>query len=458
MKYYITTYGCAQNISDSERIVTVLGNLNMTQAEDQHEADFIVYNTCAVKQKAEDRVLGLRREWQRMREKNPKLVIAITGCMVSHGQYKLASMLPEVDIFFNINELPKLPTLLSQHLDIEVAEEAQTSSEDNYFKIQPTSSSEFQGLVSIMTGCNKFCSYCIVPYARGREVSRPPEAIKAEVERIVNTGIKEIMLLGQNVDSYISKNTKGEEVKFADLLYLLDPIPGLERIRYMSPYPTDMTDHVIQAIKELPSVCEHIHLPVQAGSTHMLDAMNRHYTKEQYLSLVEKIRKEIPNVSITTDIIVGFCGETEEDFRDTLELYDVCKFDLAYISMYSERPGTQATKLDDNIPYEEKKRRWELLNTYVKKYSYENNKKYLGRTVEILVETIGRNGKITGKTRTFKIVQCESGVDNSQNPTDNPNIDTAVFDQQNRHIQIGDLINVEITNVTPWALRGKLVS
>lgn len=431
MKYHITTYGCAQNLSDSERIDTVLLNLGFSKAASEGDADFIIYNTCSVKQKAEDRVLGLRRVWQRLREKNPKLVIAITGCMVSHGRYDLAAMLPEVDILFGITELPALPSMLTQYFDIDSG----ALQGSDFFDIQPTNNTAFQGLIPIMTGCNKFCSYCIVPYARGREVSRKPEGIINEAEYMVSSGIKEIMLLGQNVDSYLSEDKQGNKVTFADLLRMVDPIEGLERIRYLSPYPTDMTDDAIQAVKELRTVCEHIHLPLQAGSTRMLYAMNRRYTKEQYLALVKKIKKEIPGVALTTDIIVGFCGETEEDFQETLAVYDECSFDMAFISMYSERPGTRAATMPDDVSYEEKKNRWEKLNTYVKKYSHQNNETYIGKTVEILVEEVRKNGKVYGKTRTWKTVQ---------------------FDQDN--VSVGDIIQVTITDVTAWALNGRIAA
>jgi len=433
MKYHIITYGCTHNISDSERIASVLESIGFSGSTNiPEDADLLIYNTCAVKQKAEDKVLGLRKAWKSLREKNPKLVVAMTGCMVSHDQYKLASILPEVDIFFNIKELPSLPALLSRYFSIDEALFTAT----DYFSIQPKNFSKFQGLIPIMTGCDKFCSYCIVPYARGREVSRKPEQIISEAQKMSESGIKEILLLGENVDSYVSRDDNGDEIRFADLLYKInEEIPGLKRIRYMSPYPTDMTDRVIDAIAKLPTVCEHIHLPLQAGSNQVLEAMNRRYTKEEFVKLVEKIRKKIPGVAITTDIIVGFCGETEEDFQETLKTYEICEFDMAFISMYSERPGTLAAKsMKDDVSHEEKKRRWNILNSYVEKFALKNNKKYLGEKVEIIVEEIGKNDQIFGKTRTWKNVQ----TDNNGN-------------------SVGDLVLVEITDVTPWSMHGKLI-
>jgi tRNA-2-methylthio-N6-dimethylallyladenosine synthase len=427
MYYHTITLGCAQNYSDSERIARMLTLLGFEKTDTPEKADVIIYNTCSVRQKAEDRVLGLRKQWLAMKRNNPNLRVGITGCIVGHDKYNLKAMLPELDFAFHIKELPLLPSILCEFFDITPPTEVLY----DYFHIEPISEQTYQALIPIMTGCDKFCSYCIVPFSRGREISRDPAEIVEEVKKAVALGICEVVLLGQNVDSYIWKDEKGKETRFADILRLVDPIPGVKRIRFMSPYPTDITDQVIQGVAELPNVCEHIHMPVQAGSDEILKAMNRRYTTAEYRALIGKIRATVPNVSVSTDIIVGFPGETKENFEESAELFREIGFDMAYISIYSPRPGTLSAQMKDDVSYDEKKRRWNVLNDILKETALANNKRYVGQTVEIMVEKTRNNGKAEGKTRTAKIVECSS-----------------------EGLKVGDFVNVTIESATSWALSG----
>ena len=429
-KYHITTFGCQMNVSDSERISAVLEGLNFAPAKTEAEADVLVYNTCSVRQKSEDRIVGSREKWQSMKKLNPNIVIAITGCMVAHKGYNFRRKFPEVDITFEIQELPQLPQKLATVMGVDLKQ----SEYKDYLNIVPKTKNSFQAYVPIMTGCNNFCSFCIVPFTRGRERSRPVKDILEEITKFAAQGAKEVTLLGQNVNSFRGIKAEGKLATFSYLLYKVAEIPGIERIFYTSPHPKDMKDDVITAHANIPQLCPTIHLPVQSGSTAVLRRMNRFYTKESFLALVNKFYQSVPGITISTDIIVGFCGETEEEFQDTLDIYCQAKFDLVYIGMYSPRPHSLAYKMKDDVSLAEKKRRFEVLHSLQEDIAEEKNKAYLGQIENVLIDKI-KNGIASGKSHHFKYV--EFPVEDSK---------------------VGEIVPVRINETLTWVLRGEKVS
>ena len=405
--YHIETYGCQMNVRDSETIAGLLQSLGMTRAASMQEADFILFNTCCVRDHAERRVFGNVGFTRMIKEERPNVVIAVCGCMMQQRDVadKLFNRFPFVDLVFGTHVLHKLPEMLNAVCTGERL--CVTSDEDSGIveglpSLRPDGQSAF---VNIMFGCNNFCTYCIVPFVRGRERSRTPEAIEAEVRDLVAHGYTEITLLGQNVNSY--GRGLQETVDFPDLLYRLDGIAGLRRLRFMTSHPKDLSDKLIQAMAELPTVCHHIHLPMQSGSDRILKEMNRRYTSDQYAELVTKLRTAIPDVEITTDIIVGFPGETEQDFDDTMAMVERVGFAAAYTFQYSPRTGTRAAAMENQIPAEVKSERLQRLNELQTRMTEQNNRKYIHATGEVLVEGAGqRDGSdiAFGKLSNFKMV------------------------------------------------------
>jgi len=408
--------GCQLNENDSEKIAGMLENMGYEKTEKLEDADFIAFNTCCVRENAEDRLFGKLGEVKKYKESRGT-IIAIGGCMMQekHIVEKLKQSYPFFDIVFGTHTLHKLPediynSLISRKriedildIDGEVIEGLPIKRDDN-----------IKASVLIMNGCNNFCTYCIVPYVRGRERSRKAEDIISEIQQLSNEGYKEITLLGQNVNSYMRvEREKGEDVgeinSFAKLLLEINKIEGIERIRFVSPHPKDFTDDVIQAIKNCEKVCKIIHLPLQSGSSKILKQMNRKYTKEQYLKLVEKMKKEIPNIVFSTDIIVGFPGETEEDFEDTLDVVEKVCFEQVYMFIYSRRVGTPADKMENQVPEEIKHERFDRLKKLVESQIEFNNKKYVGTVQKVLVEGNSKTNKnlLTGRTETNKVVNFE---------------------------------------------------
>lgn len=416
LKYVILTMGCQLNENDSEKIAGMLENMGYEKTEKLEDADFIAFNTCCVRENAEDRLFGKLGEVKKYKESRGT-IIAIGGCMMQekHIVEKLKQSYPFFDIVFGTHTLHKLPediynSLISRKriedildIDGEVIEGLPIKRDDS-----------IKASVLIMNGCNNFCTYCIVPYVRGRERSRKAEDIISEIQQLANEGYKEITLLGQNVNSYMRvEREKGEDVgeinSFAKLLLEINKIEGIERIRFVSPHPKDFTDDVIQAIKNCEKVCKIIHLPLQSGSSKVLKQMNRKYTKEQYLALVEKMKKEIPNIVFSTDIIVGFPGETEEDFEDTLDVVEKVCFEQVYMFIYSRRVGTPADKMENQVPEEIKHERFDRLKKLVERQIEQNNKKYVGTVQKVLVEGNSKTNKnlLTGRTETNKVVNFE---------------------------------------------------
>ena len=389
LKAVVSTFGCQMNARDSEKLLGILKDIGYEESDNEENADFVIYNTCTVRENANLRVYGRLGQLKKAKRNNHEMIIAMCGCMMQEPEVveKIKTSYRFVDVVFGTFNIFKLAELLynrftsnEQIIDIwdstkEVVEELPTSRKYS-----------FKSGVNIMFGCNNFCTYCIVPYVRGREKSREPREIVREIERLVADGVKEVMLLGQNVNSY--GKTLDDNVTFAELLGEIAKIDGLERIRFMTPHPKDLSDELIEVIRDNPKVCNHIHLPLQSGSSRLLKLMNRQYTKEHYLELVDKIRKTIPDISITTDIIVGFPGETEEDFEDTLDVVRKAKYDSAYTFIYSKRTGTPAARMEGQVAEDVVKERFNRLLQTVSDISHEHIKRYEGHDMDVLVEDV----------------------------------------------------------------------
>ncbi|SCN26081.1 (Dimethylallyl)adenosine tRNA methylthiotransferase MiaB [Clostridium sp. N3C] len=435
--YYIETWGCQMNEEDSEKLSGMLKNIGYSKTDSKDKADIIIFNTCAVRENAELKVYGNLGALKKLKEKKPDLIIAICGCMMQQKGMaeNIIKKYPFVDIIFGTHNSYKFPEYLNRVKQegksvIEVLDKEEGIVEG----IPVDRKSDIKAFVTITYGCNNFCTYCIVPYVRGRERSRQPEEIIKEIKSLVAQGYKEVTLLGQNVNSY-GKGLEGD-VNFAKLLRMVNEIEGLERIRFMSSHPKDLTMEVIQAIKDCDKVCNQIHLPVQSGSTRILKKMNRSYNREQYLELVRNIKKEIPNVAITTDIIVGFPGETEEDFQDTLDLVKEVEYDSAFTFIYSRRKYTPADRMEDQIDDAVKHERFNRLVQVVNEISAKKNKEYQDKIVKVLVEGKSKNddSKLTGRTETGKLVNFIGKEDS-----------------------IGKIIEVKITEALTFSLNGEAI-
>ncbi|MDO5039963.1 tRNA (N6-isopentenyl adenosine(37)-C2)-methylthiotransferase MiaB, partial [Clostridium sp.] len=410
LKYCIETWGCQMNEEDSEKLSGMLKRIGYTRTENKEEASIILFNTCCVRENAENKVFGNLGALKKLKEKNKDLIIGICGCMMQQKGMadKILSKFPYVNIIFGTHNAYKFPEYLNRVKTEGVQVKEIFNKETDIVEGIPVDrESDVKAYVTIMYGCNNFCTYCIVPYVRGRERSRKPEEILKEIKDLVSKGYKEITLLGQNVNSY-GKGLE-EDIDFAKLLRMINEVEGLERVRFMTSHPKDLNEDVILAIKECDKLCEQIHLPVQSGSDRILKEMNRHYDRKHYMGLIEKIKKEIPDVTITTDIIVGFPGETEEDFEDTLSLVNEVKYDSAFTFIYSRRNHTPADKMDNQVPDSVKHERFNRLVDAVNKAVIENNKKYEGRTLEVLVEGKSKNDdtKLMGRSRNGKLVNFE---------------------------------------------------
>lgn len=415
-KACIRTFGCQMNARDSEKIAGILKLIGyeLTDAED---SDFILYNTCTVRENANLKVYGRLGHLKEKKAKHPEMVIALCGCMMQEETVveKIKKSYRNVDIIFGTHNIFKLAELLSmkvfdkpekKKMVIDLWEDTTQIVEELPAERKYT----FKSGVNIMFGCNNFCSYCIVPYVRGRERSRKPEDILAEITHLTEDGVKEVMLLGQNVNSY-GKNLE-QPVTFAELLKRVEKIEGLQRIRFMTSHPKDLSDELIEVMGRSGKICRQLHLPLQSGSTRLLEKMNRHYTKEDYLLLVEKIRKAVPDITLSTDIIVGFPGETEEDFKETLEVVEKVRYDSAFTFIYSKRTGTPAAALENQVPEEISKERFDRLLALVQRISAEKNAALVGKTAEVLVEEQNKQDPalLTGRTSGNHVVHFPGDV------------------------------------------------
>lgn len=387
--YFVWPLGCQTNKSDGERVATVLEKLGYTRVEDEDNANVVAVIACAIRQSAVDRIYGKFKGWEK-RQQSGELTTLLTGCVLPHDKQKLT---PKFDLVFDIEELPKLPLLLAQ---TNVEETVNLRDQMKYFDIQPIHNSTFRAWVPIAKGCDKFCTYCAVPYTRGRERSRDSADIIREVKELIAKGYKDIHLLGQNVNSYglDKKNPDGTlaELNFAQLMATIAELPGDFWVRFHAPHPRDFTQDVIDVIAKYPKLCKQINLPAQSGSSTVLRRMNRPYTREQYMKLIDAIKAGIPNVSLSTDIIVGFCGETEQDFQDSKSLMEYVKYDMAFIAQYSVRPGTVAARrFKDDVTHEQKKARFEELTRTLERTFMQNQEPRLGSVDTILVEKYAKD-------------------------------------------------------------------
>lgn len=434
--YHILTYGCQMNEHDSEKIGGMLTSIGYEETDDEKNADLIIFNTCLIRENAELRVFGKLGEVKGLKKTKPSLVVAVCGCMMQKEEIrqKILKSFSFVDIIFGTNTIQELPKLI---YDIEFNKKKSIDITENteliYENMPKIRKFKYKALVNITYGCNNFCTYCVVPYVRGREKSRLPQDIINEVEMLAEDGCREITLLGQNVNSY--GNNLENKYTFSDLLYELNKIDGIERIRFMTSHPRDLTDDLIRAIKECDKVCNHVHLPVQAGSNDVLKRMNRHYTMEQYLVLVEKLKKEIPDIAITTDIIVGFPGETEEDFLKTIELVKKVQYDSAFTFLYSLREGTKAAEMKDQIPDEIKHERFERLLDVLYPIVLQRNSMCIGKVYPVLVESVSKASEdyLTGRTEHFRLVHFKGSED-----------------------LIGKIVNIKITSVKTFHMEGEV--
>ena len=431
-KLKLLTYGCQMNVADSERMAGLLKQIGYTLTDDFDDADLILINTCCVRATAEDKVFGQIGRFKALKMQKPSLILGVAGCMAQKEGANLIKRAPHVDFVLGTGQSSEVAHVV-QSLELERRHVVDTSnvSGDIPSEVFPLRGGQVSTFVPIMYGCNNFCTYCIVPHVRGRERSRKPEEIFAEVRQAVAEGFKEITLLGQNVNSYAGG------VTFAQLLTAVDKISGVERLRFMTSHPKDLSDELIAAIANGRSICEHIHLPVQYGSDKILQRMNRVYTVEKYLRLVEKIRAAIPNVSLTTDLIVGFPGETEPEFLETLDFLRAVKFDAAFTFIYSKRRGTPAATFDNQIDDATKHRRLEELMNVQNEISLAKNSALVDSVVEVLVEGASKTDEkiFTGRTRTNKLVLFEHGNERA-----------------------GDLVRVKVTQAQTFLLKGNIIN
>ena len=419
--YYVWTIGCQMNKADSERLESALGQMGLSPGESARDSDVIVLNSCVVRESAEDRVVGMLTHLKPVKQRDPDKVLALMGCMVGPRKDALSERFPYVDVFMQPQQYTPLIELLGDKLGI-----------DPDGCVGPLSAApSVSTYIPIIHGCDKFCSFCIIPYRRGREVSRTIEDVVNEATLLARRGVKEVTLLGQNVDSY-GLDLPGN-IDLGDLLAAVNEIEKLERVRFLTSHPNDMSDHIISAIADLDKVCEHVNLPFQAGDDGVLADMRRGYTNAEYREKIEVIRDRIPDVSLATDLIVGFCGETEEQFERTVELVRDIKFDKVHAAAYSTRPGTIAARLmRDDVPEDEKRRRLKMIEEVQEEVATEINSRLLGSTQEVLVEG-RRKGRLFGRNRNDKLVFFDSDDDLT-----------------------GNTVSVRIERTSPWSLQGAL--
>lgn len=434
-KYHIITHGCQMNDHDSERIAAILENLGYEKTESPDQADFILFNTCLVRENAELKVFGQVGALKSWREADPKRILAVSGCMMQTGPAGdiIRDKYPQVDLVFGTKNIEKLPILLK-----ELEEEGRVFDTSTYsvdgsdLDLAFDRKSSFSAYVNIMTGCDNFCSYCIVPYARGREASRPPREVLEEVNSLAKAGYKEVTLLGQNVNSY----GKDFQVDFPSLLAKVAETPGIDRVRFMSSHPKDLSDDLIHVIAQYPNIERHFHLPLQSGSDKILREMNRHYSSDDYLALVNKLRAAVHGITITTDIIVGFPGENEEDHQATLDLCRKVEYDNAFTFIYSVRPGTRAGEREDQVPDPIKSRRYQELCDVLYPIFNRKNQAMVGKRVEVLFDGQSKNDprKISGRDSGYHLIHVPG-------------------DQK----LVGQIRQVEVTEANSFALMGSVL-
>ena len=435
-KYFLKTYGCQMNEHDSENIKAILEDMSYTSTDDMEQADLILLNTCAIRENAHNKVFGYLGRAKNLKSRKKDVIVGICGCMAQEEVVvnKILKEYKWMDIVFGTHNIHNLPNILNEAIKKQKLEVEVLSCEGDIIENIPVKrDSKYKAWINIMYGCDKFCTYCIVPYTRGKQRSRRKEYILEEVEKLVKDGYLEVTLLGQNVNAYgkdLDDNYKMEN--------LLEDVAktGIKRVRFVTSHPWDFTDNMIEVIKKYDNIMPYIHLPLQSGSDRILKLMGRRYTKESYLELYRKLKEALPYSSITTDIIVGFPGETEEDFKETLDVVEKCKYDGAFTFIFSAREGTPASKMEDSVSLEEKEERLQRLNELINKYSKEANDKYLDKVVPVLIEGISEKDEnmLFGYTDTMKLVNIKGNKEN-----------------------IGKIVNVKITDIKTWNMYGEIV-
>jgi len=431
-KYYIKTFGCQMNVNDSEKMGGLLESLGYERAESAEEADVIIVNTCSVRAKPDNKAFSFIGNLKRLKRKKPETVIAVAGCVPQKEREQILRF-NHVNLVFGTFNFVRLPELLKRVREegrvVEILN-SKIPDEEKIPLIETSLQNPYVSYVTVQRGCNRFCTYCIVPFTRGRERSVKPELVVEEVKRLAERGVKEVHLLGQNVDFYEYEGTD-----LADLLYMVSEVEGIERVRFTTSHPAGFSEKIARAIREIEKVCPYVHLPPQSGSNRILERMNRGYTREEYIEKVRMLKEIVPEVALSGDFIVGFPGETEKDFEDTLSLVEECVFDQGFVFEYSPRPFTKAAEFKDDVPKEVKNRRLKELQELIKRQAEEKNRRRIGKVEEVLIEGFSPKGtELYGRTRDNKPVAVEGNED-----------------------LIGKIVKVEITESSPFFLRGKPV-
>ena len=438
-KYYIETQGCQMNEYDSDKMKDLLSlNLGFQSTKNKEEADILIVNTCSIREKAQEKVFSLLGNWRKLKKNNPDLVIGVAGCVASQESDEISQRAPYVDMVIGPQTIHRLPEIYKKSLESKkTIVDVEFPLIEKFDNLPKNSQSKFSEYVTIMEGCSKYCSYCVVPYTRGTEVSRPLKDIIDEVNNLVENGTKEIILLGQNVNAYFYENEKGDIINFGLLLFYLSRNKGIKRIRYTTSHPNNFDEQTYLAYKKLPQLVSHLHLPIQSGSDKVLAAMKRGYTVLEYKSVIRKLKKARPDITFSSDFIVGFPGETEDDFLKTIDLIKDIEFDQSYSFIYSKRPGTPAASLEDNTPYSVKKERLKFLQETINSLSKNRSKSIIGQKAEVLIEGVSSKfeNMVTGRTTNNKIVNIPG-----------------------HNKLVGELLNIQITDFNNKSLKGEILT
>ena len=438
-KYYIETQGCQMNEYDSDKMKDLLSqNLGFQSTKNKEEADILIVNTCSIREKAQEKVFSLLGNWRKLKKNKPDLVIGVAGCVASQESDEISQRAPYVDMVIGPQTIHRLPEIYKKSLESKkTIVDVEFPLIEKFDNLPKNSQSKFSEYVTIMEGCSKYCSYCVVPYTRGTEVSRPLKDIIDEVNNLVENGTKEIILLGQNVNAYFYKNEKGDIINFGLLLFYLSRNKGIKRIRYTTSHPNNFDEQTYLAYEKLPQLVSHLHLPIQSGSDKVLAAMKRGYTVLEYKSVIRKLKKARPDITFSSDFIVGFPGETEDDFLKTIDLIKDIEFDQSYSFIYSKRPGTPAASLEDNTPYSVKKERLKFLQETINSLSKNRSKSIIGQKAEVLIEGVSSKfeNMVTGRTTNNKIVNIPG-----------------------HNKLVGELLNIQITDFNNKSLKGEILT
>ena len=438
-KYYIETQGCQMNEYDSDKMKDLLSqNLGFQSTKNKEEADILIVNTCSIREKAQEKVFSLLGNWRKLKKNKPELVIGVAGCVASQESDEISQRAPYVDMVIGPQTIHRLPEIYEKSLESKkTIVDVEFPLIEKFDNLPKNTQSKFSEYVTIMEGCSKYCSYCVVPYTRGTEVSRPLKDIIDEVNNLVENGTKEIILLGQNVNAYFYENEKGDFINFGLLLFYLSRNKGIKRIRYTTSHPNNFDEQTYLAYEKLPQLVSHLHLPIQSGSDKVLAAMKRGYTVLEYKSVIRKLKKARPDITFSSDFIVGFPGETEDDFLKTIDLIKDIEFDQSYSFIYSKRPGTPAASLEDNTPYSVKKERLKFLQETINSLSKNRSKSIIGEKAEVLVEGVSSKfeNMVTGRTTNNKIVNIPG-----------------------HNKLVGELLNIQITDFNNKSLKGEILT